>query len=159
MCFTLGFISCVDSVKFPPEPFLRYESHELFAKETGPMPTYPFDRAEVNLYFTDGDGDLGQDASFSGILCRHGDSTTASCNLFIDVWSKRNGVFDTSYALDARIVDLEPSSQNPTLEGNIIYNVSLAGRFSDTVRIDFWMYDRSLNKSNIVSTPEIFVDL
>jgi hypothetical protein len=40
-----------------------------------------------------------------------------------------------------------------------LYKVSLAGRFSDTIRIDFKIYDRALQSSALVSSPEFYVDL
>ena len=75
------------------------------------------------------------------------------------MWSKIDGVWDEEYEYNARIDDLTRTSQNPSLEGDILYKVSLAGRFSDTVRIDFQIYDRSLQSSALISTPEIYVDL
>lgn len=149
-------VSCQEDKNFPPTPYLEYTSHQLISKTVDPV-KYPFDHAEVTLFFTDGDGDLGHDENFAGIPCC--DSCDNSCNLFVDVWSKIDGVWDEKYEQNLRIESLTPTSQDPTLEGDIILIVNLDSRFSDTVRLDFQIYDRSFNSSALVSTPEIYVDL
>ncbi len=149
-------VSCDDNKNFSPVPYLEYKSHQLVSQDVDPA-NFPFDYSDVTLYFTDGDGDLGQGAEFVGEPCC--DSCNFYCNLFVSVWSKIDGVWDEEYQYNARIDDLTRTSQDPSLEGDILYKVSLAGRFSDTVRIDFQIYDRSLQSSNLVSSPEIYVDL
>jgi hypothetical protein len=153
----LFVVSCDDNQNFSPVPYLEYKSHKLVSQDVDPV-KYPYDYADVTLYFTDGDGDLGQDASFVGLPCCESCDTTY-CNLFVDVWSKIDGVWDEKYESNARIADMTRSSQNPSLEGDILYIVNLSSRFSDTVRIDFKVYDRALQSSALVSTPEIYVDL
>lgn len=148
--------ACDKSKNFSPVPFLQYVEHTLVSQDVDPA-NFPFDYAEVTLYFTDGDGNLGQDKNFKGVECC--DTCNFYCNLFVDVYSKVDGVWGDEYSYNARIDDLTPTSQDPTLEGDIIYKVSLSGRFSDTVRIDFKIYDRDLQSSDLVSTPVIYVDL
>ncbi len=147
---------CRKSKSFSPIPFLEYREHVLVSKDADPA-KFPFDYAQVTLYFTDGDGNLGQDKDFVGVACC--DTCNFYCNLFVDVFSKVDGAWGDDYSYNARIDDLTPTSQDPTLEGEIIYKVSLSGRFSDTVRLDFNIYDRDLQKSNLVSTPVFYVDL
>ena len=149
-------IGCKDTRIFSPVPYLEFEEYILFSKDFDPT-KFPFDHSQVTLYFTDGDGNLGQEASFEGIACC--DTCNFYCNLFVDVYSKVDGVYGDEYAYNARIDDMTPAGQDPTLEGQIIYKVSLAGRFSDTVKMEFYIYDRDLQKSNLVAIPEIWVDL
>ena len=148
--------SCKDRKSLSPVPFLEYRSHMLVSQDVDPT-SFPFDYADVTLYFTDGDGNLGQDKDFTGIKCC--DTCDFYCNLFVDVWSKVDGVWDEKYTYNARVDDLTPTSQDPSLEGEILYKVTLANRFSDTVRLDFQIFDRDLQSSDLVSTPEIYVDL
>jgi hypothetical protein len=158
--FVVGVIvliaSCKKNKNFSPTPYLEYKSHVLVSQDQDPA-NFPFDYADVTLYFTDGDGNLGQDADFQGIACC--DTCNFYCNLFVEVWSKVDGVWDNKYEYNARIDDMTPTSQDKTLEGDILYKVSLSGRFSDTVRIDFKIFDRDLQSSALISTPEIYVDL
>ena len=89
IAFMAIFISCKDSASFPPIPYLEFEECILFSKDVDPA-NFPFDHAQVTLYFTDGDGNLGQEASFQGIACC--DTCNFYCNLFVDVFSKVDGV-------------------------------------------------------------------
>lgn len=152
----LLFTACEKSRSFPPEPYLEYTSHVIVSQDDDPV-NFPFDYADVELYFTDGDGNMGQDKEFIGVACC--DTCDFYCNLFVDVYSKIDGSWSEMYEYNARIDDMTPQSQDLTLEGKIQYKVSLSGRFSDTVRIDMKIVDRDMNYSSIASTPEIYVDL
>ena len=79
----LFVVSCDENKNFSPVPYLEYKSHQLVSQDVDPA-NFPFDYADVTLYFTDGDGDLGQDADFVGVACC--DSCNFYCNLFVSVW-------------------------------------------------------------------------
>jgi hypothetical protein len=53
---------------------------------------------------------------------------------------------------------IEPIGQNKTLKCTIYINLDFDIPSSwDTVKFDFFMYDRALNKSNIESTPMVIL--
>lgn len=151
----LVILGCERTQSFPPEPFIRLEEYDVVAANVDP--DFPGEHVRLKFYFTDGDGDLGLDTNQLSpphcVGCDH------YYNLFVNVNSKEEGTFEKTYEYNARIENLTPNQQNKTLEGHIIYRVDIFNRTSDTVMIDLYLEDRSLNKSNQEFTPELYIDL
>ncbi|MFD2203503.1 hypothetical protein [Shivajiella indica] len=88
-------------------------------------------------------------------------------NIFIKFFIKRNGVFnefrweDPPFytTFNGRFPRLFNSTTGQPVEGTIQYSMLSFGWQSifrnDTIRIDVHIQDRALNKSNIVSSPEV----
>lgn len=142
---------CLKPDEFPKEPRLSYKS---FAQQG--------DSASFTISFTDGDGDVGLDASDS-----EPPFDTASPyyhNLFLELDTLHFGAWGRVQFLVPlyyRIPRITPTGQNKALEGEV--SVALRpwpflnpGSTPDTVRISAYMLDRSLNQSNTV-TSETFV--
>ncbi len=147
----LLFWSCEPPRRFPVEPYLEYRSHTLLP----PSLDRPFPALELNLYFRDGDGDIGLEPEDTlGPFCPSCDYFN---NLFITVSSKINGVYEFPFDEPSRIKNLTPIGQNKTLEGAIQYRVNLNNRSSDTLRISVQLIDRALNKSNIETLEDVYV--
>lgn len=161
--------SCRKSANFPDEPILRWEGYELLPSES---------KIKFDLFFTDGNGDVGildEDAEFD-------DCDIDSYNLRIFYFEKIGGEFkeiipqelvspirdgndsiigyDTSCVLfHSRLPDLEPVGQNKALEGNILRTFSYASYptdlSADSIRFQFQIVDRTGNVSNLVNSPVI----
>ncbi len=148
--------NCERVSSFPPEPHIELKSFEqVRGGENSNFPDFLIDHVELDIYFTDGDGDIGLDTEEPPhcLTCDH------YFNLYINVYSKVDGEFELTYDNNARIENITPDQQNTTLEGHIVIPVDIFNRFSDTVIFDFYLEYRSLNKSNVDQTPEIFINL
>jgi hypothetical protein len=111
----------------------------------------------LRFKFEDGDGDLGLNSPTA--------NTPDSTNLFITLFRKEGGTMVQVPGLDPllpyaayRIPYMERLGQNKILKGTIsvamIYQSYSPG---DTIKYDFYITDRALNISNVVSTNEIVV--
>ncbi|SIT11292.1 hypothetical protein [Belliella pelovolcani] len=88
-------------------------------------------------------------------------------NIFVKFFIKRNGVFqefrweDPPFftTFNGRFPRILPDNRTQAVEGSIRYNMLSFGWESifrnDTLRIDVQIQDRQLNKSNVVSSPEL----
>jgi hypothetical protein len=112
----------------------------------------------LRFHFEDGDGDMGLNAP-SGIGI---DST----NLFFTLFRKKGGIMSPAADNDPlkpsayRIPYMERLGQNKILKGTI--SVTFLYLFyypTDTIRYDFYIKDRALNISNVVSTSEIVLSV
>ncbi len=147
------FVGCLKPEKFPDEPQITFKSFEQFG-----------DSASLIIAFTDGDGDVGLDASDNTPPF---DTGTYYFNLFVDYSELRHGVWtpvEFDLPLYYRIPRITPTGQNKALEGEIavaiepwpIIGVPPAYPW-DTVRFSIHMVDRALNGSNIVQSDAIKV--
>lgn len=138
--------SCEDGQNFPDEPHLEYRSYTLVNGEDDP--DFPLDHALVDLYFTDGDGDIGLDSP---------DST--QFNFWVDIFEKWDTGYVYAYSVNAVLKDLaDPGQQNKVLEGIISYKVNLADALTDTVKVDFELIDDAGHSSGVVTSEPIWVD-
>ena len=131
-------------------------------KETAsPIPLIAFknflankDTADLYISFTDGDGDIG--------LTQNDTIAPNNYNFYISyiekqkgVWVKRVLPFDFNY----RIPIVNTSSKKKTIKGEIKiaikpYYYDPFSKF-DTIKYEIYIVDRALNKSNVITTPEI----
>lgn len=137
--------SCLKREEFPPEPAIAFKSFEQFG-----------DSASLTISFTDGDGDVGLDASDT-----QPPFDTASefyYNLFVDMDRLVNGTWtpvDLLVDLQYRIPRITPTGQNKALEGEIAVALTGWPYVEDTVRFQVRMYDRALHESNSVTSDAI----
>ena len=146
-------MGCRKTGEFPVEPQLTFKSFELFG-----------DSASLTVSFTDGDGDIGLDASDNQTPF-----DTASAyynNFFLEQEDLINGVW-TPYQFPGlplyyRIPRITPNGQNKTLEGDIAVAIDplplSISQLSDTVRFSVKIVDRALHESNVVYSNMIFVN-
>ena len=145
----LLFAGCLKPDDFPKEPMITYKSL-----------TQHGDSASFTIAFTDGDGDVGLNASDD-----QPPFDTASPyyhNLFLEYEELRNGVWtQVNFVLPLRyrIPRITPTGQNKALEGEIAVALQPWPYTTtyDTVRISAHMLDRSLNQSNTVVSEAITV--
>ena len=151
-------VSCLKREEFPPNPLIEYSE---FVK-------YGTDSANFVFTFTDGDGDIGLD---------EGDTTgsfapgqpyyynfvmtyyykDASGNFVpYDANPATPGVMDT-LMYRYRIPDITPEGQNKVLDGEMRIKLLAPyyGLGHQVYKYDAYIYDRSLQKSNVIITPEL----
>jgi hypothetical protein len=153
--------ACSDKTEFSEVPFIRYTAFEQLKTISGKDSI-----GMLKLYFTDGDGDMGLNASDT--LSPYNKGSLYYYNFFITYFEKQNGVW-TKVVLpppfpgadtltnNSRIPNLTPTGQNKSLEGEISMQLFTNNPFSpyDTIRYEVRICDRALNMSNLVQTPEI----
>lgn len=88
-------------------------------------------------------------------------------NIFVSFYIKRNGQFtefrwqDPPFftTFNGRFPRILVSEEGQSVEGNIKYRMLSSGWESifrnDTIRVDIQVQDRALNRSNLVSSPEV----
>ncbi len=143
----IGITSCENGQNFPDEPYLEYRSYRLVDADQDPV--FPIDHAIVDLYFTDGDGDIGLETPPPGQF-----------NFNVSVFEKADtGGYIYAYDWSGILSDLsDPGQQNKVLEGVISYKVGLGDIISDTAYIEFELVDDAGNSSGIVTSEKIYVN-
>src|SRR5664279_5537846 len=148
--FILG--SCHKIEHLSAIPHIEYTSFTVF--DTNDILGNASKGGRLKFHFEDGDGDLGLDAPSA--------SQTDSTDLFFTLYRKVGGIMVQAPDNDPlkpsayRIPYLERLGQNKILKGTIsVTFLYLFSSPSDTIRYDFYLKDRALNESNVVSTAEI----
>jgi len=115
---------------------------------------------EKKIYLTfqviDGDGDIGLKEDDTLKLFK----PLGNKNLFINLYEKIDGEYvkvDLKLPHDYRTPFLELIGQQKLLKADIEVSIEYSKLLFDydTIKYDFYLYDRELHKSNLVETPEI----
>lgn len=122
----------------------------------------------LRLAFTDGDGDMGLSPSDTFPPFNYG--SKFYFNFFINYFEKQNGEWikivlppiepgGDTLTNNSRIPDLTPVGQNKVLQGDLNFELFTNNPFSpyDTIKYEVTIVDRALNRSNMVSTGEIYL--
>lgn len=147
----LSLWACGPKEKFPEQPRITYKSFE-----------HSGNSARLTISFTDGDGDIGLDASDD--QPPFDSASTYYHNLFLAYEELQNGTWvrpDLALENNYRIPRITPSGQNKTLQGDIAVDLFWPirpGAPYDTVRFEVMIVDRALNESNRVYSDPIEVD-
>jgi len=156
--FTIFFFtvttSCMKKESFPNIPQIAFAGYYNMFDSTKIAK-----RGVLTISFQDGDGDIGLNPW--DLSPPYDTGSIYYYNYFIDVYSKRNGVFvkdSLNIPLRYRIPDLTPDDPNKAIKGIIVDTIPLnPAPVYDTIQFSMFIYDRALNKSNVVFTPEIVV--
>ena len=157
MFFGILLNSCKQQHGFPNEPHLEFVSLNLIDNRTSVDK-----QAELILYFTDGDGDIGLDETFN--YPPFDTNSIYYNNFFVTYYAKRNGEFVAfpEFLFNTRLPRFLSSNNPEPLEGEIKRILDVQNPFptapdTDTVKFECWIVDRKLNESNRVFTSEIIV--
>ena len=154
---TLCFTSCRPRHPFSDIPTLQFVSLEKIDNGTAVD-----DEALLTVYFTDGDGNIGLNASDN-----QPPFDTASefyYNFFITYYELQNGVWvspeDLKNNFNARLPRFLSSDIEEPIDGNIESIININNPYSsfDTIRFECYLVDRDLNKSNIIYTDTLVVN-
>jgi hypothetical protein len=146
---------CPEIQTLPDTPRIEFESFTL-SEKTDDLGNEII-LGELVFLFEDGDGDIGLPANDS-----IAPDDSSEYNLFLMMFKKIDleyvevGKEELGAPLFYRIPYIEPrEGQNKTLQGNIKIDFEYLTLDYDTIRYDFYMYDRARNKSNTESTTDI----
>ena len=148
-----ALFSCGKFESLPPEPHIEYKSFSVF--DTTDILGNSIKGGRLNLYFEDGDGDLGLEAPFE-------DAEADTINFFVTLYRMTDGQLSQAPDNDPykttgfRIPYMERTGRNKILKGNIsVIFFYLFYTEEDTIRYDVYLKDRAGNISNSVSSSVI----
>jgi len=147
--------SCIKREEYPETPYIEFLDFAKIRNTAG------IDSAGVlKLSFTDGDGDIG--LAPGDTFAPFNKESEFYNNFFIRYFEKQKGVV-TEVVLptpnNSRIPLLTPKGQNKALKGEIEIGLFINNPYSlyDTILFEAYILDRALNKSNVITTPEIIL--
>ncbi len=150
--------SCKKPKTYPSEPFIEYDSFIL--TDTVDILDNPTLAGDLYISFVDGDGDMGLTASDT--VYPYDTGSVYHYNVYVNLYAKENNEFveqELAVPLRYRMTDITPAGQNKTLKGKfgirLYYYNSLP---YDTIKYEVYIYDRALNKSNVIITPELVLE-
>lgn len=157
----LFFTSCEDEKTAPPEPHIEFERFELY------------EEGDDYIFFRliDGDGNFGigveeNDPPFNAEplpgdpVTPHGDNEN-HYNLKLVMFEMQDGDWvqtDPQPLLYSRITDIQPEEGEAYLEASIGYattEIDAAMSNGLTIKFEIQVWDRALNRSNIIETPSL----
>jgi len=149
-----GLTSCMKKESFSDIPQIGFLSF-IKAYDTG-----QFAKSGIlTISYQDGNGDIG--LSDRDTLSPYQKNGSYYYNLVIIYYEKQKGIFkqiDLDIPLSARIPPLTPDEPNQAIKGTITDTLVLNPHpVFDTIKFGVFIYDRALNKSNVVTTPEIIL--
>lgn len=139
--------SCNKYDDYSPIPEVEYGSMELLTNTISGD-----DYLNISIKFIDGDGDI----------CFYKQDTVR--NIVYTLYYLENDTFkliDLAVPYEWKIPYYEPEGRNKLMRGTVkskfyIYEFDLMKY--DTLKLDFYVFDRAYNKSNVGSTPLIIVN-
>lgn len=150
--------SCRKPEKYPTTPKISFT--EIPVKDTVDDLGNPVKRCVLTFSLIDGDGDIGFEEGDTVAPYQIGGPYYH--NLLITMYKLVDGLY---YQVDTpeigtpfyfRTKYIEPIGQNKTMKCHIYVNLDFDIPSNwDSVKFDFFMYDRALHKSNVASTPLI----
>jgi hypothetical protein len=144
--------SCIKQEEFSDIPEISYRPFVLFF-DTGQYAV----KGILSFDFQDGDGDIGLYPGDTFPPYDRGGNYYY--NLVIRYFEKRDSgyvevVLDPPYS--ARIPVLNPDYPGKAIKGFISDTLAMDQTPDyDTVRFEYFIYDRALNKSNVLTSPDI----
>jgi len=148
------FNGCMKKQSFPDTPAISYESFEVLVDTANVVRT-----GILTISYQDGNGDIGLSAADTFAPYQKGGQYYY--NYVITLFEKQNGVFnkvDLAIPFSLRIPVLTPNDPNKAIKGFIVDTMGLyPPPIHDTIKFEAFIYDRALNKSNVITTPEIIL--
>ncbi|MEN8119131.1 MAG: hypothetical protein ABFS35_02245 [Bacteroidota bacterium] len=161
--------SCVPPRVYPIEPKIEFKEMAFIDTIDSPELGNKVKKIILTMSVEDGDGDIGlpKDGTLPGF------DTLGNKNLFIDIYNKVDGVFEKiDLAVDQyfKTEYLEPEGQDKTLTADFEVTMDFYEYIDpatkdtippfdyDTVKFEFYIYDRQLHKSNIGVSPSVPAD-
>jgi hypothetical protein len=148
------FSGCIKQENYPDVPQIQLVSYtNVF--DTGQYAV----KGILIISFTDGNGDIGLNSNYNQPPF---DSTSPYYyNYVITYFEKQLGTFkqiDLNPPFSARIPVLNSEFPGKPIKGIIADTFELNPHpLFDTIKFEAFIYDRTLNKSNVISTPEIIL--
>jgi hypothetical protein len=149
-----GLHSCIKKESFPDTPEIELASF-VNVYDTGAYAA----KGILTINFKDGDGDIGLNPGDT--LPPYDKEGNFYYNFVIDYFEKQYGQFvklDLEPPFSARIPVLIPYNPGKAIKGFISDTLTMNRHpVFDTIKLEVYIYDRALHKSNVVSTSEIIL--
>ena len=147
--------SCRKHNQYPIEPVIEYLSFDKIHSGTGSD-----SKAFLTISFTDGDGDIGLETDDT--LPPFNYDSEYYYNYYINYFEKKNDTFrkiDLPFTFNTRIPMIEEDLAERGIKGEIRVEVYFnnINSSADSIRFECQIIDREHHKSNIITTPSIFV--
>jgi hypothetical protein len=163
LLFASALFSCKKPQHYSKTPAIKFQS--LIMVDSIDALDNKIKNLALSFTFVDGDGDLG--LGDGDTVAPYDTSSIHYYNLIIDTYRKENGQFqkmNLTVPLYYRFPDIQTHGQDKTIKGTLLanfrYYVDNQGglfNYGDTLKYEFYIFDRALNQSNIESTPEIIL--
>jgi hypothetical protein len=150
----MNLSSCREVTQYSEIPEISFK--RIFTTDTVDILGNQVKKVKLTFSVIDGDGDVG---------LRESDTIAPyinefQYNFYSLLFGKTNGIFEKSELPDANYripyVEVEEGkSYKADIDVTFQYQIILIE--FDSIRLDFFIYDRALNKSNIASTPVIIL--
>lgn len=154
----IAIYSCKKPESYSEIPEITFK--EVRIKDTIDALDNTIRRVSLVFYVIDGDGDVGLDSSET--YPPYDSTSVYYHNLFITEFEKKNGVFepiDLEIPLYFRIPYVVQEGKNKTLKADIIIDLDyLKPPVYDTIKYDFYIFDRAFHKSNTASSSDIILN-
>lgn len=143
LSLTFAFAACLKKQTASPIPAIEFKDFKANK-----------DTANLFINFTDGDGNIG--------LTQSDTVPPNNYNCFISYLEKQNGIWvkrQLPLDFNYRIPVVNTSSKKKTIKGEI--KIALKPYYYDpfsafdTIKYEIYILDNDLNKSNVITTPEI----
>ncbi len=151
-----GILSCQPPKVYPVIPSIEFKEMKMLnGKDTLGNDVK---RVILTMSVIDGDGNIGLPDGDT----LPGFDTLGNKNLFIDLWNKKDGVFEKVDLLAPNYYKtkfLMPEGQDKSLTAD--FEVTMDYYFFkdyDTIKYTFYIYDRDLNRSNTGESPAVPAD-
>ncbi|MCK4665037.1 MAG: hypothetical protein KAT68_19370 [Bacteroidales bacterium] len=150
----ISLLSCSKDPVYSNIPNIEYKDFYLYydIDALGNKELY----GELVFSLIDGNGDIGYE-EYDTL------STNDTSKVYTKLYIKIDGEFqDTSLitTLNYRIPYITPEGKNKTLKAEVKRKFEYSATFfGDTIKYEFYVIDRALNKSNIEQTPAIVLPL
>ncbi len=152
---TLSLSSCIKHKVYPVIPHIEYKSLIKIPTSTGID-----DKADFTITFTDGDGDIG--LKVKDTLPPYNVNGDYYYNFLIHYFELQNDSFvevKLPFTFNARIPYVKDKLTDRGIKGEIEINLFInnINSSSDSIRFTAQIIDRALHKSNIITTPSIYI--
>lgn len=162
--FIITLTACMKTPDYPIEPIISYKTMYFTQVERENLIVNAL-VLEVN--FTDGDGDIGLNASDT--LAEFGVGQPYYYNFFVEYWQWNHFAKEWIPILNTqgeqqfgagRIPDITPKGRNKSLKGIIKQEIVpyefIPTVFSDTIRFRVQLIDRAKNRTEWITTPPVY---
>ncbi len=148
--------SCTKPKVYPLEPEISFKEMSMYDGQD--TLGNPIKRVILTMSVVDGDGNIGLPEDFTW----PGFDTLDNKNLYINFYNKVDGIFEKVELLAPfyyRTAFLKPEGQDKSLTADFEITMDYTSFDDyDTIKYDFYIYDRDLNKSNIGFSPAVPAD-
>lgn len=147
--------SCKKHEVYPIEPTIKFNNFIKIDNGTGID-----NKGFIVIDFTDGDGDIGLEAEDT--IAPYNIDGDYYYNCLIDYFELENDTFrkiDLDFTFNVRVPYIEEDLANKGIKGEIEVEVYFnnINSTNDSIRFEVQLIDRALHKSNIITTPSIYV--